>query len=64
MLHLRLLHDFYKKLKKKYFYWSLKRRFRKKLRRRIDKKDKWVDPYPPRYDDVYEEGVKWLDSLD
>ena len=24
---------------------------------------KKVKPYPPRYDDVYFEGLKWLDTL-
>lgn len=35
----------------------------KELRKRLKKRRKLIKPKPPRYDDIYYAGVRWLDWL-
>ena len=42
---------------------NLKEQIQTKLAEKRLKKEKSSPPIPPRYDDVFFEGVKWLDSL-
>lgn len=47
-----------KKLKRRIKIWNLNRRLKKKVKRR---KKLVESPLKPRYDEVYFEGLKWLD---
>jgi hypothetical protein len=41
----------------------LRKQIQAKLAEKRLKKEKSIPPTPPRYDDVFFEGVKWLDNL-
>ena len=41
----------------------LREQIQAKLAEKRLKKEKTMPPTPPRYDDIFFEGVKWLDSL-
>ena len=42
---------------------SIRKAREKRERRRLKRMDLVKPPFEPRYDDVFEEGVAWLDSL-
>jgi hypothetical protein len=43
--------------------YELRRKLKKLIQKRKNERVKFIENNPPRYDEVYWEGIKWLDSL-